>query len=57
MPGGIPAAIVVYAFFAFVLWALSQQSDTARALMVTPLWFVLLAMVYPFVRRRKTRTV
>ena len=57
MPGGIPAAIVVYAFFAFVLWALSQQPDTARALMVTPLLFVLLAMVYPFVRRRKTRTV
>ncbi len=55
MPGGIPAAVMVYGFFAFVLWALAQQPDTAQALVVTPLWFVLLAVVYPFVRRAKVR--
>ncbi|AZV93411.1 amino acid permease [Kerstersia gyiorum] len=53
MPGGIPAAILVYAFFAFVLWALAQKPDTAIALVYTPLWFVFLGISYIFVRRRK----
>lgn len=53
MPGGIPAAIVVYIFFAFVLWALAQKPDTAVALIYTPLWFVFLGISYIFVRRRK----
>ncbi|MFC4224701.1 D-serine/D-alanine/glycine transporter [Lysinibacter cavernae] len=55
MPGGIPAAIIVFAFFAFILWALTQEEDTARALMVTPVWFALLGVVYYFVRRRNQR--
>lgn len=55
MPGGLPAVGVVFAFFAFVLWALAQQPDTAVALMVTPGWFVFLAVVYFFVRRHKAR--
>ena len=33
----------VFAFFAFILWALAQQADTAQALLITPVWFVLLA--------------
>lgn len=53
MPGGIPAVIVVYIFFAFVLWALAQKPDTAVALIYTPLWFVFLGISYIFVRRRK----
>lgn len=53
MPGGIPAAIMVYIFFAFVLWALAQKPDTAVALIYTPLWFVFLGISYLFVRRRK----
>lgn len=52
MPGGIPAVVLVYAFFAFVLWALTQQADTVAALKVTPFWFVFLLLAYLVVRRR-----
>ncbi len=55
MPGGRAAVVMVFAFFAFVLWALAQQPDTAMALKVTPLWFVLLAVSYFFVRRKEAR--
>ena len=46
MPGGIPMVYVVFAFFAFVLWALTTQVDTLIALLVTPLWFIVLAVVW-----------
>jgi D-serine/D-alanine/glycine transporter len=46
MPGGNAAVVMVFAFFAFVLWALGQEADTATALKVTPVWFVLLAVAY-----------
>ena len=52
MPGGIPMVFVVYAFFAFVIWALTTQSDTLEALLVTPLWFLVLGVVWFFLRRR-----
>lgn len=53
MPWGLPAVVMVYAFFAFVLWALAQKPDTAVALKVTPVWFLLLAVIYVFVRKRQ----
>lgn len=53
MPGGVPMALVVFAFFGFVLWALAQKPDTALALVVTPLWFVFLGVVYFFIRNRR----
>jgi D-serine/D-alanine/glycine transporter len=52
MPGGIPAVWVVYAFFAFVLWALTTQPDTLIALLVTPIWFVVLGVAWAILRRR-----
>jgi D-serine/D-alanine/glycine transporter len=53
MPGGIPIVILVFAFFAFILWALAQKPDTASALAVTPIWFVFLTIVYFFIRKKQ----
>ena len=52
MPGGIPMVWVVFAFFAFVLWALTTQPDTLTALLVTPVWFILLGAAWFILRRR-----
>ncbi|MET0885410.1 MAG: D-serine/D-alanine/glycine transporter, partial [Mycetocola sp.] len=52
MPGGIPMVWAVFAFFAFVLWALTTQPDTFLALLVTPVWFVLLGIGWLVLRRR-----
>jgi D-serine/D-alanine/glycine transporter len=52
MPGGIAAVWVVYAFFAFVLWALTTQPDTLAALLVTPIWFLILGVAWAVLRRR-----
>ena len=52
MPGGIPMVWVVFAFFAFVLWALTTQPDTLTALLVTPVWFILLGAAWFVLRRR-----
>ena len=51
MPGGIPMVWVVFAFFAFLVWALTTQPDTLTALLVTPLWFAVLGAAYAVVRR------
>lgn len=51
MPGGVLMVYVVFAFFAFLLWALTTQADTLQALLVTPIWFALLGVVYAFLRR------
>ena len=52
MPGGRVMVWVVYAFFAFVLWALTTQPDTLTALAVTPIWFALLGVAWLVLRRR-----
>jgi D-serine/D-alanine/glycine transporter len=52
MPGGIPMVWVVFAFFAFVLWALTTQPDTLMALLVTPVWFVVLGVAWFILRKR-----
>lgn len=50
LPGGLATVGMVFVFFAFVLWALGQEPDTASALMITPVWFVLLGVVYLVIR-------
>lgn len=52
MPGGRVMCWVVLAFFAFVIWVLTQQPDTLKALVVTPIWFVILAIGWFAVRGR-----
>ena len=52
MPGGVPMCVACLAFFAGILVLLTLKDDTRQALIVTPLWFVLLAVAYQFVRRR-----
>ncbi len=51
MPGGIPMVWVVFAFFGFLIWALTTQPDTLTALLVTPVWFAVLGLAYAVVRR------
>ncbi|MNH30997.1 D-serine/D-alanine/glycine transporter [compost metagenome] len=53
MPGGRFMSVVCLVFFAFILVLLSLESDTRQALIVTPLWFLLLAVTYQFVRRNR----
>lgn len=43
---------VVFGFFAFVLWALTTQPDTLLALLVTPVWFLILGTAWLILRRR-----
>ncbi|WP_027017009.1 D-serine/D-alanine/glycine transporter [Comamonas composti] len=52
MPGGVAMCVACLAFFAGILLLLTLKDDTRQALVVTPLWFVLLAVAYLFVRRR-----
>ncbi len=52
LPLGPVMCWVVMAFFVFVLVLLSLEEDTRKALMVTPLWFILLAVGW-WLRRRK----
>lgn len=52
LPGGVVMVWVVLGFFGFLVWALTQQADTLRALLVTPLWFVVLGVAWAVLRRR-----
>ncbi|WP_394276089.1 amino acid permease [Luteococcus sp.] len=52
MPGARFMPQVVLAFFVFVLYVLTQEADTLQALIVTPLWFILLGVTWFFGRRR-----
>lgn len=51
MPGGRVMVWVVFAFFAFILWALTTQSDTLTALALTPIWFLILGIAYAIMRK------
>jgi len=55
MPGGVAMCYVVFAFFAFLIWAFTQRHDTLQALLVTPAWFIVLGVVWAVVRRRPTQ--
>ncbi len=52
MPAGVAMCWAVLAFFAFVIWTLSTESDTAIALAWIPLWFAVLAIGWLIIRRR-----
>ena len=52
MPFGKVMCWVCMAFFVFVVVLLTLQEDTRQALMVTPLWFILLGIGW-WLRRRK----
>jgi D-serine/D-alanine/glycine transporter len=43
---------VLLAFFVFLIWALTQKTDTLQALLVTPVWFIGLGIVWLIMRRR-----
>ncbi len=53
MPGGRFMCYVCLSFFAFILVLLSLEADTRSALVVTPIWFVVLAVTYQLVRSRR----
>ena len=46
MPGGIWMSYIVLAFLFFSLIILSLEPDTLKALMISPLWLVILAVTY-----------
>ncbi|MEC3886876.1 D-serine/D-alanine/glycine transporter [Xanthomonas campestris] len=46
MPGGVLMCYVCLAFFAFIIVLLTLQPDTLHALLVSPLWFLVLAIAY-----------
>ena len=55
MPAGLAMCWIILAFFAFVIWTLVTERETAIALAWFPLWFVLLAAGWLIVRRRPGR--
>ncbi len=52
MPFGKLMCWVCLAFFAFVIVLLTLEADTRQALMVTPIWFVILGLGWMFIRKR-----
>ncbi|WP_407965040.1 amino acid permease [Bartonella sp. C271] len=46
MPGGTFMCWIILAFFAFILFLLTLESDTLTALKCTPLWFIFLGIMY-----------
>ncbi|QEE25269.1 D-serine/D-alanine/glycine transporter [Rhodanobacter glycinis] len=46
MPGGVAMCVVCLIFFAFVIVLLTLQPDTLKALLASPVWFVLLGIGY-----------
>jgi D-serine/D-alanine/glycine transporter len=55
MPAGLVMCWAVLTFFAFVIWTLVTERETAIALAWFPLWFVVLAAGWLIVRRRPGR--
>lgn len=56
MPGGVAMCWVVLAFFVFIIWTLTTQADTLQALLVTPVWFVVLTIAW-FITRKKPQHI
>jgi D-serine/D-alanine/glycine transporter len=55
MPGGVLMCWLCLAFFAAIVVLLSLEDDTRQALMVTPLWFVVMGGAYGMVLRKRQR--
>ncbi|MET3589493.1 D-serine/D-alanine/glycine transporter [Bartonella silvatica] len=56
MPGGVLMCWAILIFFAFIIYLLSRQPDTAIALKYTPAWFVFLAIMYILFGRKNFQT-
>jgi len=56
MPLGKVMCWVCMAFFAFVLVLLTLEQDTRQALMVTPLWFVVLGAFWLLVGKKRVES-
>lgn len=56
MPLGIIMSWICLAFFLFVLVLLSLEQDTRQAMMITPLWFIFLAISWRYTRQRHSAT-
>ncbi|OMB99454.1 D-serine/D-alanine/glycine transporter [Mycobacterium sp. NS-7484] len=52
MPGGVAMCYVVLGFFVFLIVAFTLKEDTRQALLVTPIWFIVLAVAWAVLRRR-----
>ncbi|AOW93329.1 D-serine/D-alanine/glycine transporter [Rhodococcus sp. WMMA185] len=52
MPCGVVMCWAVLGFFVFIIWALTREADTLHALLVTPIWFVVLGVAWTVIRRR-----
>ena len=55
MPGGIWMSYVVLVFLFFTLIILSLEADTLRALMISPLWLIILAVTYQLLYKPRMR--
>jgi len=55
VPGGRGMVIAPQAFFIFVLVLLTFEKDTREVLMVTPVWFIVLAVGYHFGKKNYVR--
>lgn len=55
MPGGVIMSYVVLVFLLFALVILSLEPDTLKALMISPLWLVILAVTYRVLYKPRMR--
>ena len=55
MPGGIWMSYVVLVFLFFTLIILSLEADTLRALMISPIWLIILAVTYQLLYKPRMR--
>lgn len=46
LPGGLLTCWVVIIFFIGMIYVLSLEADTMKALMVSPIWFIILIIGY-----------
>ena len=46
LPGGLATCWIVIAFFVSMIYVLSLEADTRQALLVSPLWFIILIVSY-----------
>lgn len=55
MPGGIWMSYIVLAFLMFTLVILALEPDTLKALYISPLWLILLALTYQFMYKPRLK--
>lgn len=55
MPGGIWMSYIVLAFLMFTLVILALEPDTLKALYISPLWLIFLALTYQFMYKPRLK--